>query len=257
MPDMRRKLIAGNWKMYKTPQEAMQLVKALKIKLTDIRKTDVVVCPPFIDIAAVRDILKDSKITVGAQNMYLQKFGAFTGEISAPMIKDAGCEWVIIGHSERRQYFHETDESVNQKIKFAVAEGLRPIVCIGETLEQRQSGETANVITRQFTGAFKAIDATEFGKVVIAYEPVWAIGTGKNATAQEAEDVHKHIRSLIVQHYGQTLANATVILYGGSVKPENAQSLLSCPNIDGALVGGASLDAEQFIAIVRTAENLN
>lgn len=257
MPEIRRKLIAGNWKMYKTPQEAMQLAKALKIKLTDIRKTDVAVCPPFIDIASVRDILKDSKITVGAQNMYLQKFGAFTGEISAPMIKDAGCEWVIIGHSERRQYFHETDESVNQKLKFAIAEGLRPIVCIGETLEQREKGETVNVISHQFIGAFKSMDATEFGKVIIAYEPVWAIGTGKNATAQEAEEVHKHIRSMIVNHYGQTLADATVILYGGSVKPENAQSLLACANIDGALVGGASLDAEQFIAIIRSAENLS
>lgn len=242
--------------MYKTPQEAMQLAKALKIKLTDIRKTDVAVCPPFIDIAAVRDILKDSRITVGAQNMYLQKFGAFTGEISAPMIKDAGCEWVIIGHSERRQFFHETDESVNLKIKFAVAEGLRAIVCIGETLEQRQAGETTHVIARQFSGAFNAIDATEFGKVVVAYEPVWAIGTGKNATAQEAEEVHQQVRSLIAQQYGQPLAETTAILYGGSVKPENALALLRCPNIDGALVGGASLDPEQFIAIVRTAESL-
>jgi len=254
---MRKKLIVGNWKMYKTPQEALQLAKSLKIKLTDIRKAAVVVCPPFIDIPIVHDVLKDSRIAVGAQNLYLHKVGAFTGEISASMIKDSGCAYVIVGHSERRQHFGETDVTVNQKINFALASQLTPIVCIGETLEQRNQSETKDVIRRQFLGSMSEISLEDALKIVVAYEPVWAIGTGKNATVQEAEEVHRFIRDLAREMHGDVFAGRLTIQYGGSVKPENAEGLLSCADIDGALVGGASLDAEHFAAIVRIAETLS
>ncbi len=254
---MRKKCIVGNWKMNKTPQEALQLARALKMKSTDIRKADIGVCPPYLAIPAVADILKDSRIMVGAQNLYINKTGAFTGEISAPMIKDAGCALVIIGHSERRQYFHETDELVNKKIGFAMDEGLKPIVCIGETLGERESGKMETVIETQYTGAMKDIPETRAKDIIIAYEPVWAIGTGRNATVQQADEVHRLIRNLATKLYSAAFAESMIIQYGGSVKADNAKELFSSPNIDGALVGGASLDADGFLAIVRAAESVN
>lgn len=253
---MRHKVIIGNWKMFKGPQSARQLAKSLKLKLTDIRKTDVAVCPPFVSIEAVRDIIKDTRIGLGAQNIYLHKSGAFTGEISAEMIKDSGCTYVIIGHSERRQYFHETDESVNQKIGFALTENLTPVVCVGETLAERESHQTEDVVKRQYLGAMKSIAATDAEKTIIAYEPVWAIGTGKNATPEQANEIHSFIRNMAVNLFGKNFAEKMIIQYGGSVKPENANELLSCEHIDGALVGGASLDADSFASIVKAAENL-
>ncbi len=254
---LRKKIIVGNWKMYKGPHAARSLAKSLKLKLTDIRKTTLAVCPPFVSIEPVREILKDTKIGIGAQNIYLHKCGPYTGEVSAEMIKEIGCEYVLIGHSERRQYFQETDELVNQKINFAIAENLIPIVCIGETLEQRNSRQTEEVIKRQFSGALKDISAGDAEKIIMAYEPVWAIGTGKNATPEQAEEVHHRIRLLAAELYGKQISGAMRIQYGGSVKPENAHALLSCTDIDGALVGGASLDADAFVSIVRTAESLN
>lgn len=254
---MRKKCVVGNWKMNKTPQEALQLARQLKIKSTDIRKTEIGVCPPFTSIPAVVDMLRDTRILVGAQNLYLNKSGAFTGEISAPMIKEAGCTLVIIGHSERRQYFHETDELVNRKIGFALEEGLRPIVCIGETLEEREKNLTESVIERQYTGAMKDIPESQAREIIIAYEPVWAIGTGKNATVEQADEVHRFIRGLAKRLYSPAFAEAMIIQYGGSVKPDNAGALFSSPNIDGALVGGASLEADGFLAIVRAAEQIS
>lgn len=253
---MRRKVIIGNWKMFKGPQAARQLAKSLKLKLTDIRKTEVVVCPPFVSIEAVRDIIRDTKIGLGAQNVYPHKSGAFTGEISAEMLKDCGCLYVIIGHSERRQYFHETDVSVNQKIGFVLTEKLTPVVCVGETLAERESNQTEAVVKRQYLGSMNGISAGDAEKIIIAYEPVWAIGTGKTATPQQANDVHLFIRNLTLDSYGKHVAEKMIILYGGSVKPENANDLLSREHIDGALVGGASLDADNFAFIVRAAENL-
>jgi triosephosphate isomerase len=242
--------------MFKGPQSARQLAKSLKLKLTDIRRTEVAVCPPFVSIEAVREIIKDSRIGLGAQNIYLNKTGAFTGEISAEMLKESGCAYVIIGHSERRQYFHETDASVNQKIGFALAEELTPVVCVGETLAERESGQTSEVVRRQYLGAMKDIKISDAEKIIIAYEPVWAIGTGKTATPQQANEVHLLIRTLADELYGKKFAEKMIIQYGGSVKPENASDLLSCEHIDGALVGGASLDADQFSAIVKSAEKI-
>ncbi|MBL7996477.1 triose-phosphate isomerase [bacterium] len=253
---MRRKVIIGNWKMFKGPQAARQLAKSLKLKLTDIRKAEVAVCPPFVSIEAVREIIKDTRIGLGAQNMYLQKSGAFTGEVSAEMVAESGCAYVIIGHSERRQYFQESDDSVNQKIGFALNEKLKPVVCLGETLSERESNRTEDVVKRQYIGAMKNIVSADAEKIIIAYEPVWAIGTGKNATPEQANEVHRFIRDLAANLYGKKFSEKMIIQYGGSVKPENANDLLSCKHIDGALVGGASLDADQFASIVRTAEKL-
>lgn len=254
---MRRKIVIGNWKMYKTPAESRQLAKQLKIKLTDVRRTDVGVCPPCVAIGVVLDVLRDSRIGVGAQNLYPGKSGAFTGEISAPMLKDAGCRWVIVGHSERRQHFGESNKLVQLKTKAALSEGLTPIVCIGETLEERERDMTESVITHQFTEGLEGLDSEDFRKIIIAYEPVWAIGTGKTATVAEAEAVHKTIRRLASSRFGAEASQEIRIQYGGSVKPENAGELMSCRDIDGALVGGASLDADSFSAIVRAAEDLS
>lgn len=242
--------------MFKGPQAARPLARSLKLKLTDIRKTEVAVCPPFVSLESVRESIKDSRIGLGAQNVYVHKSGAFTGEISAEMLKESGCTYVIIGHSERRQYFGETDASVNQKIGFALNENLIPVVCVGETLEERESGQTQDVVKRQYLGAMKGIKAADAEKIIVAYEPVWAIGTGKNATREQANEVHLFIRNLAFELFGKSLAEKMIILYGGSVKPENAHDLLSCEHIDGALVGGASLDAESFSAIIKAAEKL-
>lgn len=254
---MRKKIIAGNWKMHKTPAEAVQLVNELKVKVVNIHRVDIIVCPPYLAIPAVQASLKETAIRVGAQNVFWEEQGAYTGEISAPMLVNAGCSYVIIGHSERRQYFHETDETINRKIKKALEFQLKPIFCIGETLEQREAGQTFPVLKTQLDGGLADIDAAAIQNIVIAYEPVWAIGTGRNATPEQAQEAHQFIRSTLAEKFGRPIADGLRIQYGGSVKPENAEALLSQPDVDGALVGGASLKADSFAEIIQTAENLS
>lgn len=232
-------------------EDAKALVQDLKPRVQDVKKVEIVVCPPFTSLVAVAEVLKGSNIGLGAQNLYWEKSGAFTGEVSAPMLKALGCTYVIIGHSERRTYFHETDETVNKKIFAALAEGLKPIVCVGETLEEREKGETFNVIKRQVTNGLARLSAEHMQTVVIAYEPVWAIGTGKTATPEQAQEVHAFIRKLLTEMFGKTTADATRIQYGGSVNASNATTLMNQPDIDGALVGGASLKADSFEKIVK------
>ncbi|CCO08653.1 triose-phosphate isomerase [Desulforamulus hydrothermalis] len=247
---MRQKIIAGNWKMHKTTDEARQFVQALQEKLTDCRAA-VVICPPFTALAAVAEVLAGSKLALGAQNMHWADQGAYTGEISPLMLQDCGCRYVILGHSERRQYFGETDGQVNQKVKAALAHGLLPVVCVGETLAQRQGGLTETVVGSQTAAALAGLTPEQVAGLVIAYEPVWAIGTGQTASEQDAQQVNQYIRALLAEQYGQAAAAAVRILYGGSVKPANAASLLAQPDIDGALVGGASLKAADFLGIIQ------
>ena len=250
---MRKKIIAGNWKLNNTGAEAIELVKALKVKLINIERVDMVVCPPFTALYQTAEILKESKIKLGAQNVYWEDSGAFTGEISVPMLKNAGCDYVIVGHSERRQYFGETNQSVNTKVKKVTASGMIAIMCVGESLEQRESGVTAEVVKTQITEGLQGVTAAQIRNTVLAYEPIWAIGTGMTATCQQAEDVHLLIRNLVAELYGSAIADEIRIQYGGSVKPDNAAELLSQPNIDGALVGGASLKADAFVGIIKAA----
>jgi len=247
---MRKPIIAGNWKMYKTLAEARDLVRELKQLLADVDSVEIVVGPPFTALGEVVAELRGSNISVAAQNMYWEESGAFTGEISPPMIKDIGCTFVIIGHSERRQFFYETDATVNKKVKAALKVGLTPIVCVGETLEEREFGTTTKIVEQQIREGLAGLSSQEMEKIVIAYEPVWAIGTGKTATPEQAEEVHQLIRSLIAQNAGAA-AHTIRILYGGSVKPDNIDDLMAQPDIDGALVGGASLKADSFVRIVR------
>ncbi len=246
---MRRKLIAGNWKMYKTVAEAVALVEEIKKGVAGA-PGDALVAPPFTAIAAVVDAAKGSPVAVAAQNMHFEKEGAFTGEVSAPMLVDAGVTHVILGHSERRQYFTETDDGVAKKTKVALAAGLLPISCVGETLAEREAGRTMEVVGRQMDAILAAVTADEARKVVIAYEPVWAIGTGKVATPDQAQEVHAFIRSRIAAKHGQPVADVLRILYGGSVKPDNVKGLMALPDVDGALVGGASLKAESFLRLL-------
>lgn len=253
---MRSKLIAGNWKMNKTISEALDLVKALSDGILESANVEVVVSPSYVAINKVAEFLKNSFIKVSAQDLFWEDAGAFTGAISAPMIKDAGAKYCIIGHSEKRQFFNETDETVNKKIKAAIAHDIIPIFCIGETLQQREANQVEVVITQQFFGGLKDIKPEDMAKIVIAYEPVWAIGTGKTATPEQAEEVHTMIRNMLVKEFGLEIANGVKILYGGSVKADNTQELLSKPNIDGALVGGASLKAQDFIGIINNAKLL-
>lgn len=249
---MRTKIIAGNWKMYKTPAEAHAFMHAFLPLVKDHTRDEIVVCPPFIDIPSVVSDAKDSNVKVGAQNMSWEKNdGAFTGEINGRMLLDAGCEFVILGHSERRQYFSESDDSVNKRLEAALEQGLWPIVCVGEVIEEREAGLTEEVLRRQCTRAFYGISAKKAAKLVIAYEPVWAIGTGKTATPEIAEDAHVVIRGEAAKAFGKDFAQQVRILYGGSVKPENAKALMSKEDIDGALVGGASLKPDSFAAIVK------
>lgn len=250
---MRKSIIAGNWKLNNTCKEAVELVTELNREVSQIDEVDVVVCPPFIALRDVSDVIVDSKIALGAQNLYWEDSGAFTGEVSAPMIKDAGAQYVIIGHSERRQFFGETDETVNKKIRAALSHGLTPIVCVGEMLEDRESGKTDDVIKSQFAGSFQGLTSEEMEKLVIAYEPVWAIGTGKTATKEQAQEVHKLIRELLTAAHGESIAESIRIQYGGSVKPDNIADLIAQPDIDGALVGGASLKSDSFSQIVKNA----
>ena len=245
---MRRKIIAGNWKMNKTPQEAVELIAEL-VPLVNDSDADVVFCVPFVDIPAAIDELKGTNIAVGAQNMHFEEKGAFTGEISADMLYELGVEYVIIGHSERRTFFAETNETVNLKVRQAFAHELIPIICCGETLEQRQDGITLDLVKEQITKAFEDISAENAVEAIIAYEPIWAIGTGEVATSGQAEEVCAYIRLLIKDLYDDETANAIRIQYGGSVNAENAKELFSMPDIDGGLVGGASLKKD-FAGIV-------
>ncbi len=247
---MRKIVIAGNWKMHKTKEEALELVNQIKAGFKDNGEVKVIVAPPFTSLPYVREALKDTTIGIAAQNMFYEKEGAYTGEISPLMLKDVGVHYVIIGHSERRKYFCETDEGVNKKIKTALEYSLTPILCIGESLEERKSGKTFEKIETQLEGALRGLSSTDVKKIIIAYEPIWAIGTGETATPEQAEEVHSFIRKKIAQKYGNDVASYAIILYGGSVKPNNAFSLLREDNIDGVLVGGASLKGDSFLQII-------
>ncbi len=231
--------------------EAKALVEELKSLVNDVKGVEIVVCPPFISLGTVYDIIKDTNIELGAQNVYWEKSGAFTAEVSAPMLKSVGCSYVIIGHSERRSYFGETNDTVNKRIFAALEDGLKAIVCVGETLEEREADKTFDVIKQQILGGLADLTQAQMKSIVIAYEPVWAIGTGKTATKEQAQDVHAYIRKLLADQFGDVTAESTRIQYGGSVKPENAAELMSQPDIDGALVGGAALNAASFEAIVK------
>ena len=247
---MRTPLMAGNWKMYKTASETSAFFEQFRPLVENTADKDVVICPTFVNLPAAVDATRGSNIGIGGQNLYWAKEGAFTGEISGPMLKAVGAEWVIIGHSERRQYFGETDETVLKRTVAALEAGLKPIVCVGEKLEDREGGRTNDVLSTQFNGGIAGLSPEQFGQIVIAYEPVWAIGTGKTATPEIAEDAHKVIRGLVEAKFGGDAASKVRILYGGSVKPDNATVLMSQEDIDGVLVGGASLDAKSFGAIV-------
>mgnify|MGYP003739349517 FL=1 len=250
---MRKPIVAGNWKLNKTVAEAVNLIEAIKEKAADIQGVDIVVCPPFTALQAAKAALAGSSVDLGAQNMHWEKSGAFTGEVSAEMLREVGCHYVILGHSERRQYFKETDEQVNRKAKAALAGGLRPIVCVGELLEERESGRTEAVVSAQVRGSLAGLSASDLLKTVIAYEPVWAIGTGRTATPAQAQEVHALIRSLLKELADEHVAQSVRIQYGGSVKPSNAKELFGQKDIDGGLIGGASLEAGSFLDIVRGA----
>ncbi len=240
-------LVAGNWKMHKLRGEARKLAADLRSRLSDAdTSVGLLLCPPFTALAEVAEVIAETKILLGAQNMYWEEKGAYTGEVSPLMLKDAGCTYVIIGHSERRQYFGETDETVNKKVRAALEAGLKSIVCVGETERQREADETESIIVKQLKEGLADLRMNEMADVVIAYEPVWAIGTGKNATPKQAQEVHELIRRLISDMFAKPAAESLLILYGGSVKPDNAAELMAQPDINGALVGGASLDADSF-----------
>lgn len=247
---MRKPFIAGNWKMNKTNKETVETLKELVTLVKDSDEIDIAVFPPYTSLTVASEILKASNISLGAQTLFYEKNGAYTGEVSGEMLKDAGCSLVIIGHSERRQYFGCTDELVNMKIKAAVSAGLNPIVCVGETLQERESERTFEVLRTQITNGLKDLSEEEQNAVTIAYEPVWAIGTGKTATPQQAQEAHKFIRGLLSDMYGAQFGESTRILYGGSVKPQNTAELMLQEDVDGGLVGGASLEASSFAGIV-------
>jgi triosephosphate isomerase len=251
----RKKLIAGNWKMNTDRAAAIKLARGVVGRAGMHSKVDLLVCPPFVNLIPVSEIVKDTSVALGAQNMYHEANGAFTGETSSSMLLDVGCKYVILGHSERRHILGETDTAINKKTLAALAADLVPIVCVGELLEERESGQTNAVIERQFDGSLANVSADQIERVVIAYEPVWAIGTGKVATPDQAEEVHARLRQLLTKRYNDESSANVRILYGGSVKPSNAKDLLSQPNIDGALVGGASLNPDDFLGIAAGASN--
>jgi len=250
MNPKRRPIIAGNWKMNKTSAEARELASKLISLVSGVKDRDIVLAPPFTSIPAVAETIKGTNMALSAQDLFWEEKGAFTGEISAEMLLDLGCKYVIIGHSERRQFFGETDETVNKKVRQALNKGLLPIVCVGELLSEREAGKANEVIERQVVGALQGVAAAEMQKIVIAYEPVWAIGTGKTATPDQANDIHAFIRQKIKMMYNTDVAGALRIQYGGSVTPDNVSTLMAKPDIDGALVGGASLKPESFAALV-------
>ena len=247
---MRKKVIAGNWKMNMLPNEAIDFIQELTPLVKDT-KNEVILCVPYTDLFYSLLHVQGTNIKIGAQNMHWEEKGAYTGEVSAPMLKSIGVEYVIIGHSERRQYFAETDETVNKKIKSALAHGLKPIVCVGETLEQREAEETEKIVTSQIAKAFEGIASEDLEKIIVAYEPIWAIGTGKTATKEDANNTIMQIRKKLAEIYGQNEAEGVIIQYGGSVKSSNAKELFEMSDIDGGLVGGSSLKAEEFSKIVK------
>lgn len=247
----RRLFVAGNWKMNTNTAEAVKLAKDVLAALKDVTTVDLAVCPPFVYLPAVAQAVGGSNVALGAQNCFYEDNGAFTGEVSTAMLKDAGCRYVIVGHSERRHVIGETDEMINRKVLKVLSSGLRPIFCVGELLEEREAGETLEVVSRQVKLGLEGVARSAAAEVTVAYEPVWAIGTGKVATTQQAQEVHAMIRGLLAELYDDSLAQQLRIQYGGSVKPSNAKELLACPDIDGALVGGASLKAADFAGIVR------
>ncbi len=251
---MKRPLIVANWKMHKSIAEALTTVASIRAGVHKATaECEIAICPAFTALAAVGQALKGSPVELGAQDMHSESEGAFTGEVSPLMLKDVGCRYVILGHSERRIHFHETDESVNWKVKAALKYSLVPIVCIGETLEEREAKKAFEKVKNQFDNSLKDLKPEEIERVVIAYEPIWAIGTGRTATPEQAEQMHSYIRRLLHEKYGEEAASRVRILYGGSVKPENMTALMQKPNVDGALVGGASLKAESFAQIVASA----
>lgn len=249
---MRKAIIAGNWKMYKNISQAIDLANGLKRAFYDFdpQIMDIVICPPFTALSEVAGVITDSSVQLGAQDTFWEEEGAYTGEVSPLMLKDAGVKFVIIGHSERRQYFGETNETVNKKVKAALKYGLKPIMCVGETLKEREAGKTLDVLKDHVENGLSGIDEKDVLNITLAYEPVWAIGTGKTATSQQAQEAHKYIRGLLAKLYRDDLAESLRIQYGGSVKPENTVQLISQPDVDGALVGGASLNLESFSQII-------
>jgi len=250
----RTPIVAGNWKMFKTGAEATAFVAEAKAAVAAVSGVEAVVCAPFTALPALVEAARGSRIAVGAQNMHWEESGAFTGEVSGPMLKDLGVKYVILGHSERRQYFAETDETVNKKTHAAFKHGLVPIVCVGEKLEEREAGSTKDVCRVQTLGALEGLTAEQVSSLVIAYEPIWAIGTGKSSTAQDANEVISYIRSVIADKFGNDAAAKVRIQYGGSVKPENVREYLGASDIDGALVGGASLQPASYVALVEGAK---
>ncbi len=253
---MRKKIVAGNWKMNKTPKEALELIEILKPLVGGQDKVEVVFCPPAVDLVIAAEAVKGTNIKIGAQNMYCEESGAYTGEISPAMVKESGCEYVILGHSERRGYFGETDELINLKVKKAFEHGLIPIICVGEKLSEREQGITIDLIRMQVKIALKDIDPENVKKTVIAYEPIWAIGTGKTATPDQAEEMCAFIRGVVSGIYDNATGDGMLILYGGSMKPSNAKELLEKPDINGGLIGGASLKIDDFSAIINVANDL-
>ncbi len=247
---MRRPLMAGNWKMYKTQAETEKFFEEFLPLVAQSAHCDIAVAPPFTAIATAARMARGSRVAIAAQDVYWEKQGAFTGEVSPVMLAEAGCRYAIVGHSERRQYFGETDETVHKKTRAALGAGLEPITCVGETLAEREAGQTEAVLRRQFQQGLGGLTASEFERIMIAYEPVWAIGTGKTATPETAAEAHRFIRSLAAEQFGREAASSLRILYGGSVKPDNVRGLMAQPDVDGSLVGGASLDPKSFAAIV-------
>ncbi|HTS47361.1 MAG TPA: triose-phosphate isomerase [Bryobacteraceae bacterium] len=247
---MRRPIMAGNWKMYKTPAETAAFFEKFRPLVSGAQHCEIVICPPFTDLETAVAAARDTRVQIGGQNLFWAQEGAYTGEISGAMLKAAGCRWVLVAHSERRQYFGETSETAAKKITAALEAGLTPVCCVGETLDQRESGNTEQILETQIRAGLAPVTPEQFEKIVIAYEPVWAIGTGKVATPEIAADAHRFIRAQLRQRFGSDAAGACRILYGGSVKPDNIRGLMAQPEIDGGLVGGASLDPVSFASIV-------
>tara|TARA_Y100001935_G_scaffold238369_1_gene224798 strand:- start:155040 stop:155810 length:771 start_codon:yes stop_codon:yes gene_type:complete len=255
---MRRFLIAGNWKMNCGPADAAELLEGLKENKAEVAdEVDVLVCPPFVSLSMSVNYLHDTDIQVGAQNLHFEDNGAYTGEVSASMLVEAGCAYVIIGHSERREYFGETDETVNKKVKKALSADLVPVICCGETLDQRKAGDHFDLVKTQITAAFAGLSADEALDTVVAYEPIWAIGTGETASPEQAQEMHAHLRSVLADLYDEDTAEGIRILYGGSMKPGNAEELLGQKDVDGGLIGGASLKADSFAEVITIAEKLS
>lgn len=254
---MRRLIIAGNWKMNKTIGEAIELANGMKRELYSATAVDIVLCTPFTALGEVGEVLNETNIDLGGQNLFWEEKGAYTGEISAGMLKDAGCKYVIIGHSERRKYFGETNETVNKKVVAALGKGLLPIVCVGERLEEREVGKEFDVVKDHVENSLKGLSKEDMLKITLAYEPVWAIGTGKTATPEQAEEMHAHIRDIVTRMFDSNTSSAVRIQYGGSVTPDNVEGLMSKENIDGALVGGASLKVDSFSSMVKKSNELS